>query len=245
MNLRRIIEIKDKIATYESPEPIVCGNANYVIDFVFDEEWTEHDIKTAIFIVNGQATEQVFSGTECPVPVIQNTLIAWVGVFAGTINDGTLSTSTPALVKCVPCVTDVNTVPAPPSNDVYNQIIELIESGKIKGDDGKSAYDIWLEQGNTGSEAEFLKSLKGEGISIKANKESCTEIGDTYIDITTGHLMILTDLPDVFTDAGKFQGTDGEDGNDGVTPHIGANGNWFIGEEIGRASCRERVCCAV
>ena len=30
------------------------------------------------------------------------------------------------------------------------------------GADGKSAYDVWLEQGNTGSEADFLESLKGE-----------------------------------------------------------------------------------
>lgn len=31
---------------------------------------------------------------------------------------------------------------------------------------GKSAYEIWLEQGNTGSEADFIASLKGaDGIS--------------------------------------------------------------------------------
>ena len=30
------------------------------------------------------------------------------------------------------------------------------------GADGKSAYDIWLEQGNVGSEQDFLDSLKGE-----------------------------------------------------------------------------------
>ena len=30
------------------------------------------------------------------------------------------------------------------------------------GNDGKSAYQIWLEAGNTGSETEFLNSLKGE-----------------------------------------------------------------------------------
>lgn len=29
------------------------------------------------------------------------------------------------------------------------------------GEDGKSAYDIWLEQGNTGTEQDFLDSLKG------------------------------------------------------------------------------------
>lgn len=31
----------------------------------------------------------------------------------------------------------------------------------LKGDDGKSAYQIWLDQGNTGTEADFLESLKG------------------------------------------------------------------------------------
>lgn len=28
--------------------------------------------------------------------------------------------------------------------------------------DGKSAYDIWLEQGNEGTEDDFLESLKGQ-----------------------------------------------------------------------------------
>ena len=39
------------------------------------------------------------------------------------------------------------------------------ESGKFDGadgDDGLSAYQIWLQQGNTGTEADFLESLKGE-----------------------------------------------------------------------------------
>ena len=31
-----------------------------------------------------------------------------------------------------------------------------------KGEDGASAYDIWLEEGHTGSESDFLASLKGE-----------------------------------------------------------------------------------
>lgn len=30
------------------------------------------------------------------------------------------------------------------------------------GADGKSAYDVWIEQGNSGTEADFLNSLKGE-----------------------------------------------------------------------------------
>ena len=137
MSQRITIEIKDKIATCLTELPIVCGNADYVVDFVFDEEWNAHNVKTAIFVVNGKATPQVFEGNVCPVPVIQNTLIAWVGVFVGTVDDGTLSTSTPALVKCIPCITDGDNIPMAPPDDVYNQIIQMINDGKVKGDKGE------------------------------------------------------------------------------------------------------------
>lgn len=52
----------------------------------------------------------------------------------------------------------------------------------VFGKDGKSAYEVWLGEGNTGTEADFLDSLRGK------------------------------------------------DGDDGETPCIGENGNWFIGE---------------
>ena len=137
MSQRITIEIKDKIATCLTELPIVCGNSDYVVDFVFDEEWEKHEVKTAMFVVNGTVIPQVFAGTVCPVPVIQNTLIAWVGVFAGTVDDGTLSTSTPALVKCIPCITDGDKVPTAPPDDVYNQIIGLIEAGMLRGERGE------------------------------------------------------------------------------------------------------------
>ena len=40
------------------------------------------------------------------------------------------------------------------------------------GKDGKSAYEIWLEAGNTGTEEDFLNSLKGE----KGDSSSISEI---------------------------------------------------------------------
>ena len=60
------------------------------------------------------------------------------------------------------------------------------------GADGKSAYEIWKDLGNEGTEADFIASLKGE--------------------------------------AGA-DGADGQDGTNGLSPTIGENGNWFIGEE--------------
>ena len=32
---------------------------------------------------------------------------------------------------------------------------------KLEGQNGKSAYEIWLEEGNTGTKDDFLNSLKG------------------------------------------------------------------------------------
>ena len=43
--------------------------------------------------------------------------------------------------------------------------VSLLGSGNIAirdGVDGKSAYDIWIEEGNTGSEQDFLDSLQGD-----------------------------------------------------------------------------------
>ena len=55
-----------------------------------------------------------------------------------------------------------------------------------KGDDGKSAYKIWLEAGNTGTEEDFLNSLKGEpgdpgepGENGKSAYEAWLDAGNT------------------------------------------------------------------
>ena len=158
MSQRITIEIKDKIATCLTALPVVCGNADYEVDFVFDEEWNAHHIKTALFVVDGRVASQVFDGNICPMPVIQNTLLVWVGVFAGTVNDGTLATSTPALVKCIPCITDGDKIPLPPPEEVeevYNRIIALIEQGTLKGEKGdkgdQGEQGPQGEQGDTGA----------------------------------------------------------------------------------------------
>ena len=45
-------------------------------------------------------------------------------------------------------------------------------SKKYTGKDGKSAYEIWLEQGNTGSQSDFLQWLKGaDGADGKDGKD--------------------------------------------------------------------------
>ena len=83
----------------------------------------------------------------------------------------------------------------------------------IIGVDGKSAYETWLET-NTGSESDFLNSLKG----INGDK------GDpfTYVDFTPEELELLKgEKGDAFTysdftpeELTALKGTDGINGND-------------------------------
>lgn len=45
--------------------------------------------------------------------------------------------------------------------DNFKTSVKIEQIGK-KGNDGKSSYDIWLENGNIGTEQDFLNSLKGQ-----------------------------------------------------------------------------------
>lgn len=120
MSQRITIQISKKVATCLTELPIVCGNSDYECEFLFDEEWDNHSIKTARFRDNGEYTDVVFEGNVCKMPIISNAKIVRVGVFAGE-----LSTSTPAIVHCKPSILDGEDIPAPPREDVYLQIIGL------------------------------------------------------------------------------------------------------------------------
>ena len=48
----------------------------------------------------------------------------------------------------------------PPTPDLYQQLLQKIQSAS-KGTDGKSAFEIAVEHGFTGTENEWLQSLKG------------------------------------------------------------------------------------
>lgn len=180
------IEVRDKIASCLTEKPIVCGNSDYEIHFDFDEEWNGHEVKTAVFTVNGKSVLKPFSGTVCKIPELNNTLILWVGVFAGTIDDGTLSTSTPALVHCIPCATDGEQIPLPPPDDVYNQIVELCDEAvstandvKERADngelDGKSAYQYAVEGGYEGSEEAFTRDIANINIAKESAEQSASD----------------------------------------------------------------------
>lgn len=107
---------------------IVCGNSDYQVVFNFDAEWDAYEMKTARFIYNGQLVDVVFTGNICDVPVIKNATEVTVGVFAGD-----LRTTTPAKIGCDKSILCGNAAPAAPAEDVYAQIMELLNTGAKDG----------------------------------------------------------------------------------------------------------------
>ena len=106
--------------------------------------------------------------------------------------------------------------PIPPTPDLYQQLLQKISE---KGGNGKSAYEIALEHGFVGTEAEWLESLKGKDGAIGPQGEQ----GPPGADGQPGK--------------NGEQGSPGVDGRDGLD---GTNGksafeiaveNGFVGSE--------------
>lgn len=115
------------------------------------------------------------------------------------------------------------------------------------GEEGKSAYQVWLDQGNTGTEAEYLASLKGErgiqGIQGATGKDGTSYYFYVrYSSNATGSPMTITPQNDTkymgvasttsttppssstaYTWS-LIKGADGEKGEQGVQGQTGADG---------------------
>ena len=119
--------VKNKIAKFYGSY-IVCGNSDYTINFNFDSEWDAYETKTARFEYNGTYIDVIFTGSTCNVPVIQNTHLITVGVYAGDLH-----TTTPAIIPAKISILCGSGTPAAPSDDVYSQIMELLNNLEVGG----------------------------------------------------------------------------------------------------------------
>ncbi len=171
------IVIRNKIAREVDGKHIICGNSDYTAVFDFDAEWEKYDTKTARFIWGDKYADVIFSGNTCPFPVIVNAYGVLVGVYAGDLH-----TTTAAVIDTEKSILCKNGIPADPPPDVYAQIMDLLNNsgGGGKGNDGKSAYEIAVENGFTGTAAEWLESLVGSpGDPGKSAYEIAVENGFT------------------------------------------------------------------
>lgn len=136
-----LIEVRDKIAKVKSKNfNLVGGNSDYNVVFDFDEDWENVNPKTAVFVFGKEEPiYSVFDGNTCKGVAINGASMCLIGVFAGDIK-----TTTPAMVECVyrSILDEANGTPQPPTEDVYNQIMGLL--------------DKWLEYANDAATKKFV-----------------------------------------------------------------------------------------
>ncbi|MFR0951270.1 MAG: hypothetical protein ACLSFT_12575, partial [Ruminococcus callidus] len=181
------------------------------VKFVFDGAW-----KTLHKVVQFTQCEETYNvvlgteGTTCLLPAELHPGAVKMSLFGyDAESDTTLrATTVPVTLHIRPSgfVADGDT-PIPPTPDLYTQLLKKlseIQTG-ANGKDGRSAYEIAIENGFVGTVAEWLESLKGrdgkDGLSGKNGKDG--EDGLPGKDGTNGK-----------------DGKDGRDGKDGVSPDL-------------------------
>lgn len=125
------IDIAKKVARVIGTPIIVCGNSGYTVRFTYDDEWLDKAALTArfVWVHNGEThfKEVPFTGSTVAVPVLEDVTVVQVGVYAGD-----LQTTTPARIPCMRSILCGGGEPhADPAEDVYNQLIQLIEDSAI------------------------------------------------------------------------------------------------------------------
>jgi len=116
------IKIENKQAFRTNDTAYVCDNSDYTVVFSFDKEWDEFETKTARFVYDGRHQDVIFTGNECAMPKISNARLIFVGVFAGDLH-----TTTSASVMANKSILSGSGIPDPPPENIYNQIIKMIE----------------------------------------------------------------------------------------------------------------------
>lgn len=176
--------------------------------FVFDNEW--EGLYKVVQFMQGENTYNISLGVDgysCKMPSELQAGCAEMSLFGYAPDDETALRATTAPIKLrieQSGFSSSGSEVVPPTPDLYQQLIAKIDE-KIAsvhdGADGASAYEIAVENGYTGTEAEWLSSLKGE-------KGDAGEQGIQGIQGEKGDTGA----------AGKdgMNGTDGTDGRDGA-----------------------------
>lgn len=178
--------------------------------FVFDNEW--EGLYKVVQFMQGENTYNISLGVDgysCKMPSELQAGCAEMSLFGYAPDDETALRATTAPIKLrieQSGFSSSGSEVVPPTPDLYQQLIAKIDE-KIAsvhdGADGASAYEIAVENGYTGTEAEWLSSLKGE-------KGDAGEQGVQGIQGEKGDTGA----------AGKdgMNGTDGRDGANGFSP---------------------------
>ena len=181
------------------------------VKFVFDGAWKM--LHKVVQFTQCEETYNVVLGTEgttCLLPAELHPGAVKMSLFGyDAESDTTLrATTVPVTLHIRPSgFVEDGTAPIPPTTDLYTQLLKKLSEMQTgaNGKDGRSAYEIAIENGFVGTAAEWLESLKGmNGVDGKDGKDGADGLPGK--DGTNGK----DGLP----------GKDGRDGKDGVSPDL-------------------------
>ena len=195
------------------------------IHFVFDNSWKPLH-KVVQFTQDEFTYNRVlgFDETSCHLPAelaagaVKMSLFGYDAESSETVR----ATTVVKTLHIRPSGFDGESSNVPPTPDLYQQLLQKISE---KGADGKSAFEIAVEHGFTGTEAEWLESLKGSDGTDGTNGHD----GKDGIDGTPG-----TDGKSAYeiaiangffgTEAEWLESLKGSDGKDGIDGQPGKDG---------------------
>lgn len=182
------------------------------LKFTFDGDWKKFH-KVVQFTQCDETYNRVLGtdGLSCLLPAEFHVGAVKMSVFGydAENTEGLRATTVPVTlnIRQSGFVGDDDNSPIPPTPDLYTQLLQKIGEAE-KGKDGKSAYEIAVENGFVGTEIEWLESLKGSD-----GKDGAP--GQDGIDGKNG-----------------ANGQDGVNGSDGRSAYEIAVANGFIGTEV-------------
>ena len=205
--------------------------------FLFTPEWEQID-KVAQF-KQGENVYNVHIGkgnvAQCTLPSEITNGQTSISIF-GYHDEVRATTATLEFRVCRSGFSDSVSVPNPPTQDLYAQLLKKID-GKIAslhdgkdgkdGENGKSAYEIAVQNGYDGTESDWLESLKGQkgdtgepgAAGAKGDPGEKGDQGEPGAPGEKGERGEKGEKGDAGT-PGKdgVNGTDGKNGTDGYSP---------------------------
>lgn len=208
------------------------------IHFVFDNNWKP--LHKVVQFTQDEITYNRVLGTEntsCFLPAELTAGTVKMSLF-GYDAEATETVRATTIVKTLhirPSGFEGENSNIPPTPDLYQQLLQKIQSAS-KGTDGKSAFEIAVEHGFVGTEAEWLESLKGvdgkdgcdgrngvDGLPGKDGKNGTDGLpGRDGINGTDGKSAYIIAVEHGFTGTENewLQSLKGADGKDGITPDM-------------------------
>ncbi len=184
--------------------------------FTFDGDW-----KRFHKVVQFSQCDEVYSivlgmeGTSCYLPAELHVGAVKMGIYGyDTASDTTVrATTVPVTLNIRESGFEGEEPPIPPTPDLYTQLLKRIEEAE-HGLDGKSAYEIAVEHGFSGTEEEWLASLHG--------KDGVTPDMSEYPKTTDVQTIVEQQIAPVAEDAHTH---DNKATLDSITPELFADLN--------------------